>query len=97
MLEVAFIAAIVVVTLMVFHTHDSRSNFVGIFCVVFGVLMYASPLTVMVRALLVFFLPPSPYVPLFMYFQKIPNILKFVILGLTKKLVEFFFLKNKDK
>ncbi|XP_059624561.1 bidirectional sugar transporter SWEET4-like [Cornus florida] len=45
--ELAFIAAVVVATLLGFHTHPKRSLFVGIFCVIFGVLMYASPLSVM--------------------------------------------------
>lgn len=50
-LELAFMAAVVVVTLTKLHTHASRSNLVGIFCVVFGVLMYASPLTIMKKVI----------------------------------------------
>ncbi|KAL6318826.1 hypothetical protein AAG906_001299 [Vitis piasezkii] len=34
-----------------FHTHHDRSMFVGILCVVFNVVMYASPLTVMRRVI----------------------------------------------
>ena len=63
-LELAFMAAVVVVTLTKLHTHASRSNLVGIFCVVFGVLMYASPLTVMVR-LLIF--NPIFYIYIYIY------------------------------
>ncbi|KAA8530250.1 hypothetical protein F0562_004959 [Nyssa sinensis] len=45
--ELVFICIIAVITLLAFHTHERRSMFVGIFCVVFGVFMYASPLTIM--------------------------------------------------
>jgi len=31
------------------HTHDKRTQIVGILCVIFGTAMYASPLSVMVR------------------------------------------------
>lgn len=46
--EVVFVAGVVVVTLMCFHTYESRSMVVGLICIVFNILMYASPLTVMV-------------------------------------------------
>uniref|UniRef100_A0A7N0U4L9 Uncharacterized protein n=1 Tax=Kalanchoe fedtschenkoi TaxID=63787 RepID=A0A7N0U4L9_KALFE len=44
--EAIIMAAIVAVTLTVFHTHAKRSTFVGAFCVAFGIVMYALPLTV---------------------------------------------------
>uniref|UniRef100_A0A7N0U2M5 Bidirectional sugar transporter SWEET n=1 Tax=Kalanchoe fedtschenkoi TaxID=63787 RepID=A0A7N0U2M5_KALFE len=47
--EAIIMAAIAAVTLTVFHTHAKRSTFVGAFCVAFGILMYASPLTVMYK------------------------------------------------
>ncbi|XP_042482877.1 bidirectional sugar transporter SWEET4-like [Macadamia integrifolia] len=47
LLEVAFLTVVVCVTLLRFHTHDSRSRIVGILCVIFGVCMYMSPLTIM--------------------------------------------------
>ncbi|KAE8694560.1 Bidirectional sugar transporter SWEET6a [Hibiscus syriacus] len=40
-------AAVVVITLIVFKTTKKRSMFVGILCVVFNIGMYVSPLTVM--------------------------------------------------
>ncbi|XP_076960522.1 bidirectional sugar transporter SWEET5-like [Bidens hawaiensis] len=46
-IEAVFVAVVVVVTLMCFHTHASRSMIVGMICLVFNTLMYASPLTVM--------------------------------------------------
>ncbi|KAI3499412.1 hypothetical protein L1887_35212 [Cichorium endivia] len=45
--EIVFTAGVVVVTLMCFHTYASRSMIVGLICIVFNILMYASPLTVM--------------------------------------------------
>ncbi|KAJ0755098.1 putative SWEET sugar transporter [Helianthus annuus] len=48
-MEALFAAAVVVVTLMCFHTYASRSLVVGMVCVFFNILMYAAPLTVMVR------------------------------------------------
>ncbi|KAI3500859.1 hypothetical protein L1887_36685 [Cichorium endivia] len=45
--ELVVLGVIAGVDLGHFQTHESRSTFVGIFCVVFGVIMYASPLTIM--------------------------------------------------
>ncbi|KAK1432786.1 hypothetical protein QVD17_09686 [Tagetes erecta] len=45
--EIVFVGIVAGIDLGVFHTHKSRSTFVGAFCVVFGVAMYASPLTIM--------------------------------------------------
>ncbi|KAI3759379.1 hypothetical protein L6452_07150 [Arctium lappa] len=46
-IEAIFVAAIVAITLTFFHTYQSRSMIVGLICIVFNILMYASPLTVM--------------------------------------------------
>lgn len=45
---VVFVAAMAAITLAAFHSHHDRSMFIGIICVVFNVVMYAAPLTVMV-------------------------------------------------
>ncbi|XP_071713045.1 bidirectional sugar transporter SWEET4-like [Rutidosis leptorrhynchoides] len=47
LVELLALGAIAGVDLGKYHTHTSRSNFVGIFCVVFGIIMYGSPLTIM--------------------------------------------------
>lgn len=52
LVELAFAAAIIAITLTCFHTHQSRSMIVGLICIVFNILMYASPLTVMVSSFL---------------------------------------------
>ncbi|XP_044500962.1 bidirectional sugar transporter SWEET6a-like [Mangifera indica] len=44
--EVVFVLIISVITMVAFHTHESRSFFVGIICDVFNIIMYASPLTI---------------------------------------------------
>ncbi|KAL9680925.1 hypothetical protein QQ045_012706 [Rhodiola kirilowii] len=49
LVEVVFLAIIAAITFIVFHTHEKRSTFVGAFCVAFGIVMYASPLTVMYK------------------------------------------------
>lgn len=48
LIESIFFAAVVLITLLVFHTTISRSYFVGILCIIFNIGMYTSPLTVMV-------------------------------------------------
>ena len=48
-IEAAFMAAVVAGVLVGAHTHEKRSMIVGILCVIFGSIMYASPLTIMVR------------------------------------------------
>ena len=48
LIEVAFFAAIVLIALLLLHGTTFRSLIVGIVCDVFNVLMYASPLTIMV-------------------------------------------------
>ncbi|XP_057249365.1 bidirectional sugar transporter SWEET7b-like [Beta vulgaris subsp. vulgaris] len=47
LVEVLFLAALICIAILVFHSHTSLSNFVGIFCDVFGIILYGSPLTVM--------------------------------------------------
>lgn len=47
--EIVFVAAVVVGVILGAHTHNKRSMIVGILCVIFGSVMYASPLSVMVR------------------------------------------------
>ncbi|KAG8638005.1 bidirectional sugar transporter SWEET6a isoform X2 [Manihot esculenta] len=46
--EVVFLAGLVLATLLGFHTHAKRTLFVGIFCDVFNVMMYTSPLAIMI-------------------------------------------------
>ncbi|PWA73648.1 bidirectional sugar transporter SWEET6b [Artemisia annua] len=49
--EAVVFGTIATIDLTVFHTHTARSSFVGAFCVVFGIIMYASPLTVMLNVI----------------------------------------------
>ncbi|KAM0938097.1 putative SWEET sugar transporter [Dioscorea sansibarensis] len=47
LVEVAFMAIVILVVMLAFHTHALRTKFVGSLCVIFGALMYGSPLSVM--------------------------------------------------
>lgn len=47
--EVVFVAIIVAITMLTLHTHTKRSLMVGVICDIFNILMYCSPLTIMVR------------------------------------------------
>lgn len=49
--EIALLAIVAVFTLLCFHSHASRSMFVGIICVICGIIMYGSPLTIIVSAI----------------------------------------------
>ncbi|KAG9450010.1 hypothetical protein H6P81_009975 [Aristolochia fimbriata] len=47
LIEIAFMTLVVVLVLTLAHTHKLRSAVVGILCLVFNCVMYASPLTIM--------------------------------------------------
>ncbi|XP_054801515.1 LOW QUALITY PROTEIN: bidirectional sugar transporter SWEET6b-like [Prosopis cineraria] len=49
--EAIFFAAIVLITLLVLHGTVTRSLVVGILCDVFNIMMYLSPLTIMVKVI----------------------------------------------
>ncbi|KAG8384814.1 hypothetical protein BUALT_Bualt04G0157500 [Buddleja alternifolia] len=45
--ECLLLAGVAALTLHCFHTHEKRSMVVGIICCVFGIIMYASPLSIL--------------------------------------------------
>uniref|UniRef100_A0A804UH47 Bidirectional sugar transporter SWEET n=1 Tax=Zea mays TaxID=4577 RepID=A0A804UH47_MAIZE len=49
--EILFMVAVVLGVILGAHTHEKRSMIVGILCVIFGSMMYASPLTIMSRVI----------------------------------------------
>ncbi|KAJ0113116.1 hypothetical protein Patl1_02725 [Pistacia atlantica] len=49
--EVVFVAVVAIITMVAFHTHNSRSFFVGVICDVFNIIMYASPLTIVKKVI----------------------------------------------
>ncbi|KAL5544225.1 hypothetical protein UlMin_008009 [Ulmus minor] len=51
LIEAAFMVGVIVVTLECFHHSKSRSMIVGVLCIIFTILMYASPLTVMKKVI----------------------------------------------
>lgn len=48
-IEAVFFAVVVVVTLIALPSHHGRSMLVGMISIVFNIIMYISPLSVMVR------------------------------------------------
>ncbi|XP_010519561.1 PREDICTED: bidirectional sugar transporter SWEET5 [Tarenaya hassleriana] len=46
-IEVVFMATVILCTMYLLHTTKARSMLIGIMCIVFNIIMYASPLTVM--------------------------------------------------
>ncbi|KAI0513764.1 hypothetical protein KFK09_009794 [Dendrobium nobile] len=46
-LYLVFVAVVAVIVLIIFHTHERRSLVVGILCVIFCIIMYLAPLSVM--------------------------------------------------
>lgn len=49
--EAVFMAAVIVITLVFLHGTTARSMLVGILCIIFNIMMYTSPLTVMKRVI----------------------------------------------
>ncbi|XP_022150093.1 bidirectional sugar transporter SWEET5-like [Momordica charantia] len=47
LIEVIFVAIVVVITMLVLHETKNRSLMVGIICDIFNIMMYVSPLTIM--------------------------------------------------
>ncbi|KAI4329557.1 hypothetical protein MLD38_027933 [Melastoma candidum] len=45
--EVLFMIVVITITLSLLHTTKARSNLVGVLCIIFNIMMYASPLTIM--------------------------------------------------
>lgn len=54
LIEIIFIAAVAVLVLTLAHTTKKRSMIVGLVCICFNIMMYASPLSVMVSLLIKF-------------------------------------------
>ncbi|KAK9117100.1 hypothetical protein Sjap_016047 [Stephania japonica] len=79
--EVALFAIIAATALLAFHTYTSRSMVVGIVCVIFGVCMYASPLTI-VR--LVIKTRSVKYMPFFLSLASFLNGIIWVIYALLR-------------
>lgn len=46
--EIIFMTAVILIVMLVGHNHDVRTKIVGSLCVIFGTIMYGSPLSVMV-------------------------------------------------
>jgi solute carrier family 50 protein (sugar transporter) len=49
--ELSFLLIVVFITLTFLHGHKDRSMLIGILCIIFNIIMYTSPLTVMRRVI----------------------------------------------
>ncbi|KAB1201858.1 Bidirectional sugar transporter SWEET5 [Morella rubra] len=79
--EIIFFAMVVLITLKIFHTTKDRSMTVGILCVCFNIVMYASPLTVM---RMVIKTKSVKYMPFFLSLANLCNGLVWVVYSLLK-------------
>ncbi|KAF8088026.1 hypothetical protein N665_0557s0026 [Sinapis alba] len=79
--EVVFMAVVIFCTLYFLHTTKQRSMLIGIMCIVFNVIMYASPLTVMK---LVIKTKSVKYMPFFLSLASFMNGVVWVIYACLK-------------
>ncbi|XP_031382025.1 bidirectional sugar transporter SWEET4-like [Punica granatum] len=80
-LELALIAALSTLVLTIVHTHDRRSMIVGIICVLFTIMMYASPLSIMK---LVITTKSVEYMPFFLSLASFANGLCWTIYAIIR-------------
>ncbi|KFK28013.1 hypothetical protein AALP_AA8G460200 [Arabis alpina] len=80
-IEVIFMALVVFCTLYFLHTTKQRSMLIGILCIVFNVIMYAAPLTVMK---LVIQTKSVKYMPFFLSLANLMNGVVWVIYACLK-------------
>ncbi|CAE6255571.1 unnamed protein product [Arabidopsis arenosa] len=80
-IEVIFMAVVIFCTMYFLHTTKQRSMLIGILCIVFNVIMYASPLTVMK---LVIKTKSVKYMPFFLSLANFMNGVVWVIYACLK-------------
>ncbi|CAL2261490.1 unnamed protein product [Prunus armeniaca] len=79
--EVIFFVIVVFVVLYCFHTTKRRSLIVGIICIVFNILMYASPLTIMKMVIKT---KSVKYMPFYLSLASLLNGVVWVVYALLK-------------
>ncbi|KAJ6411727.1 hypothetical protein OIU84_008329 [Salix udensis] len=77
--EVIFMAIVILITVFAFHTSKTRAMFVGILCIIFNICMYSSPLTVM---RMVIKTKSVKYMPFYLSLANFTNGLVWLIYGL---------------
>ncbi|KAH0975536.1 hypothetical protein GBA52_017435 [Prunus armeniaca] len=80
-IEVIFFVIVVFVVLYCFHTTKRRSLIVGIICIVFNILMYASPLTIMKMVIKT---KSVKYMPFYLSLASLLNGVVWVVYALLK-------------
>ncbi|KAG5230136.1 hypothetical protein OIU77_007723 [Salix suchowensis] len=78
-IEVIFMAIVILITVFAFHTSKTRAMFVGILCIIFNICMYSSPLTVM---RMVIKTKSVKYMPFYLSLANFTNGLIWLIYGL---------------
>ncbi|KAJ6676705.1 RAG1-ACTIVATING PROTEIN 1 [Salix viminalis] len=78
-IEVIFMAIVILITVFAFHTSKTRAMFVGILCIIFNICMYSSPLTVM---RMVIKTKSVKYMPFYLSLANFTNGLVWLIYGL---------------
>lgn len=81
LVEAVFMVVVVVVTLLYLHTTESRSMLVGMLCIVFSVVMYAAPLTIMSKVIKT---KSVKYMPFFLSLANFVNGITWTIYALIK-------------
>ncbi|CAH2043779.1 unnamed protein product [Thlaspi arvense] len=79
--EVIFMAVVIFCTLYFLHTTKQRSMLIGILCIVFNIIMYAAPLTVMKRVIQT---KSVKYMPFFLSLANFMNGVVWVIYACLK-------------
>ncbi|KAI5665543.1 hypothetical protein M9H77_15396 [Catharanthus roseus] len=89
--EAVFIAGMATITMEVFHTISKRTNFVGAVCVFFGIILYGSPLSVMVK---VFKTKSVEFLPFWVCFAGFSNGIVWSIYAVLGKLDPYILTGN---
>ncbi|KAH0467606.1 hypothetical protein IEQ34_002639 [Dendrobium chrysotoxum] len=61
--DIAFIVVVSAIVLCIFKSHEQRTFIIGILCIVFCIMMYASPLSIMKRVIQI---KSAEYIPIYL-------------------------------
>ncbi|CAK7328947.1 unnamed protein product [Dovyalis caffra] len=81
LVEVIFMAIVILITVLAFHAMKTRALFVGILCIIFNICMYSSPLTVM---RMVIKTKSVKYMPFYLSLANFTNGLIWMVYGLLR-------------
>ncbi|XP_057993045.1 bidirectional sugar transporter SWEET4-like [Hevea brasiliensis] len=90
-IELVFLATLVTSTLKFIDTHEQRSKIVGIICLIFNIVMYASPLSIMRKVITA---KSVMYMPFYLSLAIFLNGIIWVIYAVVDKLDVFILIGN---